>query len=328
MSSLRCERPEPTQGQSRTWSLIPKGLATPPWPEACGIPAPPPCGSGARAYTSPGTGDSVCIPESLPECLGGSPHGWHPPQGTGFSRLCSQVDPVGHLPQLPPSPEVPHVRPPTPGRAHNRPHQQPCSRHPALEKRQCECTSKWPPAAQTPAPPPLKQPTGGLLPLPRRLAIARISQLSLEPLKSCDVFLEGFLTPDESWETTRVPGAPVTTLLPGSHFALQTPGPLSAWSQTSATSWSSCPWDGQGLWGLLGGFSCRSECSPGKSPGGVSCRSECSPGKSPRTGRLDSIGAQCLLPGPASLAEVAGPSPGMVVSPMGFPEWVLCSLSL
>ena len=43
---------------------------------------------------------------------------------------------------------------------------------------------------------PLKQPTGGLLPLPRRLAIARVSQLSLEPLKSCDMFLEGFLTPD------------------------------------------------------------------------------------------------------------------------------------
>ena len=97
------------------------------------------------------------------------------------------------------------MRPPTPGRAHNSPHQQPCSRHPALEKRQCECTSKWPPAAQTPAPPPLKQPTGGLLPLPRRLAIARVSQLSLEPLKSCDMFLEGFLTPDESWETTGVP---------------------------------------------------------------------------------------------------------------------------
>lgn len=256
----------------------------------------------------------MCIPESRPECLGGSPRGWHPPQGTGFSRPCSQVDPVGHLPQLPPSWEVPHVRPPTPGRAHNSPHQQPCSRHPALEKRQCECTSKWPPAAQTPAPPPLKQPTGGLLPLPRRLAIARVSQLSLEPLKSCDMFLEGFLTPDESWETTGVPGAPLTTLLPGfhsgpcrpqarfllGHKARQPAGPLAP-----------------GTARVCGAFS-----------GGFSCRSECSPGKSARTGRLDSIDAQCLVPGPASLAEVAGLSPGTVVSPMGFPEWVLCSLSL
>lgn len=218
--SLRRERPEPAQGQSGTWSLVPDGLAMSPWPEACGIPAPPPHGSGAWAYTSPGTGDSVCVPKSLPECLGGSPHGWPPPLRTGFSRPCFQAEPTGHLPQPPPSSEVPHVRPPVRGSAHDRLHQQPRSHHPALEKRQCGRTSKWPPVAQTPAPPQLKQPIGGLLPLTRRLAIARISQLSLEPLKSCDMFLEGFLTPGESWETMGDPGAPVTSLLPGSH-----PGP-------------------------------------------------------------------------------------------------------
>lgn len=103
----------------------------------------------------------------------------------------------GAPPTTAPSSEVPHTRPPTPGSVHDRPHQQPRSRHPALERRPCELTSKRP----------REWPAGRLLLLPRRLAIARISQLSLEPLKGCDVFL-GFLTPEESWEPQETPMPP------------------------------------------------------------------------------------------------------------------------
>lgn len=120
------------------------------------------------------------------------------------------------------------------------------------------------------------------------------------------MFLEGFLTPGESWETMGDPGAPRN--LPSPWLPPWTPAdPRPSFCLVTRLGQLILlhTWAGQGLWGLLRA-----------SPAGQSV-----PWQNLRTGRLAStIGAQCLVPGPASLVEAAGLSPGTVVSPMGFPE--------